>query len=265
MLKKFSENLRNLIIDMDGVLWLGGDPLPGLKEFFDYLSAENISWILATNNSSRSPEQYAAKLTGLGIETSPNQVITSAGTAADYLSRHAPPGTPVYVIGGSGLRQALDDQGYKLREDDVRFVVVGWDRNLTWDKLARASLLIHAGATFIGTNPDLSYPTSQGPVPGCGAQLKAIEAATGTAPIILGKPEPFMYRQALERLGARPEDTAMLGDRIDTDLAGAEKLGISTILVLSGVVTEDKLRESAFQPDLVYRDIEELTASWMRR
>jgi len=247
---------------MDGVLWLGDSPLAGLKEFFARLEDARVAWVLATNNSSRTPEQYAAKLAGYGIAVDPGRILTSARVAAAYLAGQAPAGTPVYLIGGEGLRLALAEHGFVFSETEARFVVVGWDRELTWKKLARASLLIHSGARFIGTNPDLSYPTAEGPVPGCGAQLKAIEAATGTPPLVLGKPGGEMYRQALELLGTAPAETAMLGDRIDTDLAGAEKMGMKTILVLSGTTPPGSPAIADFSPDLICSDIGELARLW---
>jgi 4-nitrophenyl phosphatase len=136
---------------------------------------------------------------------------------------------------------------------------------LTWNKLATAALLIQAGATFIGTNPDLSFPTELGLVPGNGAQLAAIEVTTGVTPIVVGKPEPRMYEEAMRRLGARPETTAVLGDRLDTDIAGGVRTGLPTILVLSGITTEADLVSSPVRPDLVCKDIEELMQVWMEQ
>jgi len=253
--------VRGLIVDMDGVLWLGDRPLPGLAEFFALLRKREIPWILATNNSSKTPESYAAKLSGFGVAADPGRILTSAGVAAEYLARQSPPGTPVYPIGGEGLKKALAEKGFVFSDRDSRWVVVGWDRELTWDKLALASLLIHRGAGFLGTNPDLSYPTPEGPVPGCGAQLAALEAATGVSPVVVGKPEPEMFRQALALLGLPAAATAVVGDRIETDLAGAKRLGLKSILVLSGVTTTRILAESGFAPDAVFPDLPELSLS----
>jgi len=253
--------VRGLIVDMDGVLWLGDRPLPGLAEFFALLREREVPWVLATNNSSKTPESYAAKLSGFGVEADPGRILTSAAVAAEYLTRRAPVGTPVYVIGGEGLKLALGERGFALSEQDARWVVVGWDRHLTWDKLARASLLIHRGAGFLGTNPDLSYPTSEGPVPGCGAQLAALTAATGVFPIVVGKPEPEMFRQALGLLGLPENAVAVVGDRIETDLAGAKRLGLKSILVMSGVTTPKILAESGFAPDAVFPDLPALSLS----
>lgn len=257
------QHITHLIIDMDGVLWHSDEPMPGLKAFFDFLRQQRIDFILATNNSSRTPEQYAAKLARFGVEVAPERVLTSALVAAAYLADIAPPGSRVYTIGGDGIRQALEKQNFVLSDKEAAYVVVGWDRQLTWGKLETAALLIHHGAKFIGTNPDVNYPTEQGPVPGNGAQLAALEVTTGVAPIVVGKPEPQMYKEALRRMGAHPATTAMLGDRIDTDIVGAARIGLTTVLVLSGIATEADVAASPMKPDQVYADIGELTQAWI--
>jgi 4-nitrophenyl phosphatase len=255
--------ITHLIVDMDGVLWHGDEPMPGLKAFFDFLRQQRIDFILATNNSSRTPEQYVAKLARFGVEVATERVLTSALVAAAYLADVSPPGSRVYTIGGDGIRQALEKQNFVLTDNEAAYVVVGWDQQLTWDKLETAALLIHHGAKFIGTNPDVNYPTEQGPVPGNGAQLAALEVTTGVAPIVVGKPEPQMYEEALRRMGAHPATTAMLGDRIDTDIVGAARIGLTTVLVLSGIATEADVAASPMQPDQVYADIGELTQAWI--
>jgi 4-nitrophenyl phosphatase len=257
--------IRHLIIDMDGVLWRGDTPVDGLEAFFAFLHQQHVDFVLATNNASRTPEEYADKLARFGVEVSTERILTSALVAAAYLATLAPPGSRVYAIGEEGARRALEQRGFALSDgidDGAEYVVVGWDRQLTWNKLATAALLIHAGAAFIGTNPDLNFPTELGPVPGNGAQLAAIEVTTGVAPIVVGKPEPRMYQEAMGRLGARPETTAVLGDRLDTDIAGGVRTGASTILVLSGITTEAELVSSLVRPDLVCKDIEELVQVW---
>ncbi|MBU0703130.1 MAG: HAD-IIA family hydrolase [Chloroflexi bacterium] len=258
-------NLHHLIIDMDGVLWRGDEPLGDLAEFFAFLRRNDIDFVLATNNSSRTPEQYVAKLARFGVEVALDSVLTSSQATAAYLAGFAPPGARVYAIGEEGIRRALEQRGFVLTDEDAAYVVSGWDRQLTWDKLAKAALLIYAGAEFIGTNPDSSFPTVQGPVPGSGAQLAALEAATGVAPVVIGKPEPWMYEEALRRMDARPETTAVIGDRLDTDIAGGVRAGLATVLLLSGISTEADLAVSPVKPDLVCADIEELVRVWMNQ
>jgi 4-nitrophenyl phosphatase len=256
------ERIHYLIVDMDGVLWRGDEPMTALQEFFDFLRRRRVGFVLATNNSSRTPDQYVAKLAGFGVEVSPECILTSAEASAAYLATVAPPGTRVYAIGEDGVTRALEERGFVLAGERADYVVVGWDRHLTWDKLTTAALLIHAGAGFIGTNPDPNYPTPRGPVVGNGAQLAALKTTTGVAPVIVGKPEPWLYRQALERMGARPEATAVIGDRIDTDISGGVRAGLTTVLVLSGIITEADLAASPVRPDLVCADIGDLVQRW---
>jgi 4-nitrophenyl phosphatase len=256
------EAVRHLIIDMDGVLWRGDEPMLNLQAFFDFLHQRDIGFILATNNSSRTPEQYVEKLARFGVQVDTESILTSSQVAAAYLADQAPPGTRVYAIGKEGVRHALEQHGFVLSEDGAAYVVVGWNIDLVWDELATASLLIHKGAGFIGTNPDVSYPTERGPVPGNGAQLAAIEATTGVAPVVTGKPEPQMYEEAMRRMGASPGTTAVVGDRLDTDLAGGVRLGLTTVLVLSGIATEADVTNSSLKPDVVCADIGELMQIW---
>jgi 4-nitrophenyl phosphatase len=254
--------LRGLMIDMDGVLWRGDEALPGLVRFFAFLAERGIKYVLATNNASKVPEQYVAKLAGFGVEVDQECILTSGQAAAAYLGDVAPRGTRVYAIGEEGVQRPLRQQGFVISEEDAEYVVVGWDRKLSWTKLAAAALLIHAGARFIGTNPDKSFPTERGPVPGNGAQLAALEAATGVPPTVVGKPEPRMYAEALRRLGTKRENTAVLGDRLDTDILGARKAGLPSVLLLSGISTRNDLRGSPERPDLVCDGIDELTSIW---
>ena len=254
--------VRHLVIDMDGVLWHGDKPLPGLKRFFALLREHDIAFTLATNNASLTPQQYADKLASFGVVVPLGAILTSSLVVAAYLADVAPPASSVFVIGEDGLRQALQDRGFLLRDEDADYVVVGWDRELTYWELVTASLLIHGGAGFLGTNPDVTYPTERGPAPGNGAILAALQAATGVSPIVTGKPEPRMYQEALRRMDATPETTAMIGDRMDTDIAGAAKAGLTTILTLSGISTAEDASSASVEPDLVCDSIASLTELW---
>jgi 4-nitrophenyl phosphatase len=254
--------IRHVLIDMDGVLWRGEQAMPGLEGFFGFLRQNDIAFMLGTNNASRTPEQYAAKLAGFGVEVWLTSILTSSLVAAAYLDDIAPSGSRVYAIGEDGLQRALEEQGFVLGSEGAEYVVVGWDRELNWEKLRTASLLIHEGAAFIGTNPDVTFPTKQGPAPGNGAILAALEAATGVSPVVTGKPEPRMYEEALRRMEATPETTAMVGDRIDTDIAGAARQGMTTVLTLSGISTAEEARASPISPDLICEDISDLMRRW---
>jgi 4-nitrophenyl phosphatase len=258
-------HIRNLIIDMDGVLYRESDPMPGLVEFFHFLRQRGVRYLLATNNSTRTPAQYVEKMAAMGVQITAADLITSAQATAAYLREIAPPGTPVYAIGQAGLRAALQEAGFVLEDHRAELVVAGMDVDLTYEKLKTATLLIRAGANFIGTNPDVTLPTPDGFAPGTGAILAAIQAATGVAPKIIGKPEPTMFQQAMPRLGATAADTAALGDRLETDIVAAQRTGILSLLVLTGVTDRTMLGESSIRPDLVFEDIEDLQDKWARR
>jgi 4-nitrophenyl phosphatase len=256
--------LDGLVLDMDGVLWRGVEPMPGLVPFFSALRQQGIHFILATNNSTSTVAQYVDKLGGMEVEIRPDQVITSAYATADHLLTLAEPGTPVYAVGEEGIIDALESRGFRVTAEGAQFVVAGLDRHFTYDKMAQAMQLILKGASYIGTNPDVTLPTPGDLLPGAGAVLAGISAATGVEPMIVGKPEVLMFQQALVRLGTRPEVTAMVGDRLETDILGGHNAGLRTILVLSGITQCDELVESPLQPDWVFEDIRALTAALLR-
>lgn len=268
-------NINTLIIDMDGVLWHGDQPIPGLVEFFAILRERKIRFILATNNASQTAEQYVNKLARMGVTVDSAEILTSAMATALYLAqRTQPASTRVFVIGEKGAREPLIEQGFTLTglyevnapgdtgpKKGADFVVCGMDRELTWDKLATAALNLNAGAQFIGTNPDTSLPTELGFTHGNGAIIAALQAATGIAPTIIGKPEPLMYQQALALLGVEPTGTLAIGDRLETDILGAVRAGIPSLMVLTGVSSEADLKTSTYQPDWVLPDIRAITAA----
>lgn len=261
------ETIRALIIDMDGVLWHGGQALPGLKEFFDTLHNRRIRYILATNNASLTPEQYVDKLVGMGVSVKRHRILTSAMATALYLSEQFDPRqTRLFVIGEDGLRQPLLELGYTLTELDevddhnkADIVVCGLDRQLTWDKLTTAIMNIRAGAQLIGTNADTTLPLERGPGLGNGAVLAALQAATGIAPICIGKPQPIMYQQAMTLLAADPAETVAIGDRLETDIMGAVRAGIRSLMVLSGISSEQDLAHASAQPTWIMPDIRAVT------
>jgi 4-nitrophenyl phosphatase len=265
-------NIRALIIDMDGVLWHGTNPIPGLTDFFQTLRELKIRFILATNNASQTPEQYVDKLARMGVTVTQNEILTSGIATALYLSERVNPvETRVFVVGEDGATQPLIERGFTLTglyevnnsSDTVKkgadIVVCGKDHTLTWDKLATATLNIRAGAKFIGTNADTTLPTELGITHGNGAILAALEVATGVTPTIIGKPEPIIYQQALALLGVDPAETVAIGDRLETDILGAVRSGIRSIMVLTGVSTEDDLNHADYQPTWVMPDISAVT------
>ncbi|MFI3198935.1 MAG: HAD-IIA family hydrolase [Methylococcaceae bacterium] len=265
-------NINALIIDMDGVLWHGTQPMPGLTDFFQTLDDLQIPFILATNNASQTPEQYVTKLAKMGVTITKKQILTSGTATALYLSKQVnPTETRVFVVGEDGATQPLIDHGFTLtglyevnNDSDASkkgadIVVCGKDETLTWAKLATATLNIRAGAKFIGTNADTTLPTEHGITHGNGAILAALEVATGVSPTIIGKPEPIIYQQALALLGVDPDKTVAIGDRLETDILGAVRTGIRSIMVLTGISTEADLKESAYQPTWVMPDIRAIT------
>jgi 4-nitrophenyl phosphatase len=254
--------LSHLVIDMDGVLYRGTEAIPGTAEFLDFLREQGIGFVLATNNSTRTPQQYVDKLASMGVGIHTSEVLTSAQATASHLASIAPPGTKVFVVGQDGLLTALREAGFVLVEDNAEFVVAGMDFTVCYERLAQATLLIRAGARFIGTNPDKTFPTERGIVPGAGSLLAFLETATGISPTIIGKPATAMMEQALARMGAEPVSAAMLGDRLETDILAGQRAGLLTLLVLSGITDEALLAESEIQPDLVYRDVAHLHAEW---
>jgi 4-nitrophenyl phosphatase len=255
--------IRAVVCDMDGVLWRGAMPMPGLTEFFVFLRECNIRFVLATNNATRTAAQYAERLAGLGVRVSEAEILPSCDVVADYLTTIAPPGTHVFVVGEAALVGSIQARGFVVGDDEeAEIVVAGLDRQATYSKLAHAAHLIRHGAKFIGSNPDRTWPSETDITPGAGAILAFLEAATGVEPFIVAKPEPVMFQQALARLGSRPEEAAMIGDRLETDIEGGKRAGLNTILVLSGISTEADIEREGIRPDYIFRDIGELAQVW---
>ena len=253
-------DITHLIIDMDGVLYRGDQPLPGLGEFFTFLRQQPIPFILATNNSTRTPQEFVDKLARMGAEVLPTEVLTSGQATARLLASEYPPGTRAHVFGMPSLRKAMVEEGFELADKDVAVVVASMDRDITYEKLKRAALLIRGGARFIATNRDPTYPSEEGLIPGTGSMIAALEAASGVEPIAVGKPEPHMFQLAMAEMGAKPETTATIGDRLDTDILGGQQAGLITICVLSGSTT--RAEAEAFGPDFVFEDISHLLSIW---
>ena len=262
---KLLKDIHHWLIDMDGVLYHGNRHIPGAAEFIAALQGEEIPFLLVTNNSTLTPEAYVDKVGRMGMQVTPEDILTSSIATAEYLSKVAPPGAPVQVIGENGVRIALLDKGFELVDRGGDYVVVGMDRGLTFDVLSRATLAIRAGATFIGTNPDMTLPVEEGQVPGNGAVLAALQAATGINPFIIGKPEAALLEIGMERLGVAREGTAILGDRVETDILGGQRAGLITVMVLSGASTREDLDESGLEPDFLFQNVVELVEAWRVR
>ena len=264
-------DVKGLIIDMDGVLWHGNHPIAGLGVFFSLLREIGLPFVLATNNASLTQQQYIDKLAKMGVSVTADEVLTSSMATASYLAKQQPEDKKrVFVIGEAGLRAPLEEQGFVLTDlyevdgngtmKGADLVVSGLDRTLTWDKLATATLNIKKGAAFYATNADTTLPTELGDVIGNGGTLAALEAATGVKAESLGKPEPVLYQQALQVLDITTAETVAIGDRLDTDILGAVNAGMRSILVLSGISSREELVDIDYQPTWVMKDITEITA-----
>lgn len=248
------------ILDLDGVLWRGESPLPGAAEFLDRLRGRGARLVLATNNATASPASVVRRLRRFGARAQTGEVLTSALAAAAYLEASLPSQSPVFAIGEAPLRAALAQKGFRLvdRADGAQAVVVGLDRRVNWRKLSEATLALRSGALFVGTNPDPTFPNERGLVPGNGALLAALRAASGRDPTIVGKPESHLFRSALAMLGTTPRETVVVGDRLDTDILGGQRAGLRTALVLTGVTRREALTASSATPDWVFDGLPDL-------
>jgi 4-nitrophenyl phosphatase len=247
--------IRALILDMDGVLWRQNQPIGDLPTIFNRIKNNHLKVTLATNNASLSIKQYQEKLNKFGVTLSDEEIINSSQVMAHYLDRQYPNGGTLYIVGENGLRETLTKNNFALGEEHVQAVIVGMDREINYEKLCRATLLIRSGAAFLATNADVTFPTPQGLVPGVGAILACIETATSVKPYVVGKPAPAIYEIAMQRMGVKPEETLVVGDRLETDIAGAQTLGCLTALVLSGVTDPTAAQKWTPAPDLIAQDL----------
>jgi HAD superfamily hydrolase (TIGR01450 family) len=224
------------LLDLDGVVYLGGSPIPGAADALAKAAASGMRLAFVTNNASRTPAAIAAQLTGLGVPARANEVVTSGQAAARLLAEHLPPGAPVLVVGGVGLRIAVRERGFRpvtVAADHPAAVVQGYTPGLDYPLLAEGGLAVAAGALFVATNADTTLPTPRGRQPGNGSLIRVIATATGRAPLVAGKPEPPMHAEAVARSGAR--HPLVVGDRLDTDIESAVRSGADSLLVLTGV------------------------------
>src|SRR5450759_910521 len=251
MILTLTPPIRGLILDLDGVLWKDDVPINDTHSVFEKIRSLNLRYVFATNNATRNVDQYLQKLSGFGVETESWQIVNSGMAVAYLLAHRFPGGGPVYLSGGDGVRTALEEKGFFHSEKDVLAVVSSMDRSINYAKLSKATLLIRSGVPFYGTNPDRTFPTPQGLVPGAGAILAAIESATDVKPILGGKPSSAMMNLAMERLGTSPQQTLAVGDRLETEILGGVNAGCRTALVLSGVSTLQDLENWSPKPDLV--------------
>ena len=254
--------IRGLLIDLDGVVYTGSDPIPGAAGFLAQARQHGLPFLLVTNNSTTSPVRVAERLRGMHIEVRPEEILTSAQAAVGYVCAHSQgEAVRVRVIGEAGLFEAAREAGLHVVDADadgvVDWVVAGLDRSFSYEKLTAATRAIRAGARFLATNADALLPVEGGQVlPGAGSIVAAIQTASGVEPVVVGKPEPGLFEHGLARLGGlRPDQVAMIGDRLDTDVVGGRRAGLRTILVLSGVTTRQALASATVPPDTALADL----------
>lgn len=245
---------KGFICDMDGVIYHGNKILPGVKEFINWLNKENKQYLFLTNSSERTPKELQDKLYRMGVEVDENVFYTSALATAHFLASQLPNGT-AYVIGDAGLINALYKVGYTMNNVDPDYVVVGESRTYSFEKIEQAINLVLKGAKLIGTNPDLTGPVEKGIVPSTKALMAPIELSTGKKAYYLGKPNPLMMRIALKKIGMPREETIIIGDRMDTDIIAGIESEIDTLLVLSGITTNEMISTFPFRPHFVLNGV----------
>lgn len=248
---------RNYLIDMDGVLVHGKTPLPGAIEFIARLRTKRIKFLVLTNNSLYTPGDLSHRFKSNGLDINENEIFTSGLATALFLQKQNPEGK-AFVIGESGLTTLLHNIGYIITDIDPDYVVVGETNQYNYELVKKSLRMILNGARFILTNPDPNGPSEEGIVPGAGALAAMIEKASGISPFVIGKPNPLMMRTALNYLDVHSEETTMVGDRMDTDIAAGVMSGLETILVLSGVTKEEDILRFPYRPNRVVNSVAEI-------
>ncbi|MCU1583375.1 MAG: family HAD-type hydrolase [Microbacteriaceae bacterium] len=245
------------LTDMDGVLVHENHPLPGAAALLQQWRDQGKPYLVLTNNSIYTPRDLSARLAASGLEVPEEAIWTSALATADFLASQMPGGS-AFVIGEAGITTALHEAGFIMTDTKPDYVVVGETRNYSFEAITRAIRLIGDGARFIVTNPDATGPSAEGPMPATGAVAALITKATGKEPYVVGKPNPMMFRSAMNKIGAHSENTGMIGDRMDTDIIAGIEAGLHTILVLTGISDQAEIERYPFRPDEVLNGVFEL-------
>ena len=248
---------KNYLIDMDGVLVSGKQIIPGAGEFIQRLKERNKKFLVMTNNPIYTPRDLSHNLQNIGLDIPETQIFTSAMATARFLHAQKPNGT-AFVIGESGLTTAMHELGYVISEHNPDYVVLGETENYNIDQITKAVRLVASGVRFIATNPDPSGPSENGMVPACGAMAALIEKATGFQPFFVGKPNPLMVRTALNYMDVHSEETAIIGDRMDTDILSGVQHGMETILVLTGVTQLAEVERFPYLPTYILNSVAEI-------
>jgi len=248
------------LTDMDGVLVHENQPIPGASELLQQWRDEGKPYLVLTNNSIFTPRDLSARLRASGLDVPEESIWTSALATADFLKSQLPGGT-AFVIGEVGITTALHEAGFVMTESDPDYVVIGETRNYSFEAITKAIRLIGAGSRFIATNPDATGPSADGPMPATGAVAALITKATGREPYVVGKPNPMMFRSAMNKIGAHSENTGMIGDRMDTDIIAGIEAGLHTILVLTGISDTAEIERYPFRPDEILNSVADLLSA----
>lgn len=251
---------------MDGVIYRGDTLIPEVPAFLSALEDAGVVWSMATNNATKTQRDYVEKLARMGIDAPESRIVTSAIATADYLRHTYPAGTTIYVVGMDALQQAVFADGYfQPAERDAQVVVSGADFDLRYEQLKIACLAIRGGADYVATNGDRTFPTEDGLIPGSGAVVAALVAATDVQPVVIGKPSPVMIESCLHIMGTTAESTLMIGDRLDTDIQAGNSAGTPTMLVLTGVSTEADIATFGIQPTMIVPTLDIAAAAFRAR
>ncbi|GAB6859474.1 HAD-IIA family hydrolase [Microbacterium xylanilyticum] len=251
------DDIECWLTDMDGVLVHENDAIPGASELLASWESNDIPYLVLTNNSIFTARDLSARLRTSGLNVPEERIWTSALATADFLQQQVPGGS-AFVIGEAGILTALHDAGFIMTETSPDFVVVGETRNYSFEAITKAIRLINDGARFIVTNPDATGPSADGPLPATGAIAALITKATGKDPYVVGKPNPMMFRSALNKIGAHSKRTGMIGDRMDTDVVAGIEAGLHTVLVLTGISDTAEIEKYPFRPDEVVQSVADL-------
>src|SRR5699024_6605038 len=254
------KHYEGYLIDLDGTMYRGSEPIEGAAEFIDTLNDKGIPHLFLTNNSSSTPELVADKLNRMAIAATPDRIFTSSIATAKYISQQKE-GARCFVIGEDGLHTALEQEGLILTEKQCDYVVFGIDRAIDYDKYAKAALAIRDGATFISTNGDIAIPTERGLLPGNGALASVLTVSTGVEPIVIGKPERIIMEEALSVLHVEKEKPLMVGDNFHTDIMAGMNAGVDTLLTFTGLTSYDDFLQLETKPTYHVQNLHE----WIRR
>lgn len=256
--------VKSWLTDMDGVLMHEGEAIPGAPELVTQWRSQGVPFLVLTNNSIYTPRDLSARLRHCGIDVPEENLWTSALATADFLKDQAPGGT-VYVVGEAGLTTAMHEAGFIMTDVNPDYVVLGDTRTYSFEAISKAIQLINRGARFIVTNPDVTTPSPEGDLPATGAVAQLITAATEREPYAVGKPNPMMFRSALNKLGVHSEGTGMIGDRMDTDVVAGMEAGLYTVLVLTGISSRESIDKFPFRPKEVLNSVADLLDEGSRK